>query len=213
VPVIYLLIAVTIVNLWRSGRYQHILAGCTVVLISAIIFQFDLFGSHRWIVHSHSYSPARFILASFQCGMFGLCLAAIRRVRVRPATLVTGLSVVAAVAVALGASIRANLAAPHERSADYQQQMALREAALALPPEVQQHDDVVLVKWKGVRKSHLYVRFWGGVESLEVRRARPIEAQLALVERVPRVYLLADSPVAPYRRPVRVGPGYLYKIR
>jgi 4-amino-4-deoxy-L-arabinose transferase-like glycosyltransferase len=211
VPVLYLLLAAAIVNLWRSERYHHILAGCAVVLISAVIFQFDVFGSHRWIVHSHSYSPARFIL--FQCGMFGLCFAAMRRVRVRPPILVTGLSVVAAVAVVLGASIRANLAAPHERPVDYQQQMALREAALALPPEVRQDDDVVLVKWEGVRKSHLYVRFWGGVESLEVRPACPLEAQLALVKRVPRVYLLADSPAAPYRRPVRVGPGYLYKIR
>ena len=153
-----------------------------------MIFQFDVFGSHRWIVHSHSFFPARFILALLQCGMFVMCLSALRRVRVRPPALVTGLSVAAAVAVVLGASIRADLAAPYERPVDYQQQMALREAALALPPEVQQDDDVVLVKWEGVRKSHLYVRFWGGVESLEVGPACPLEALGARQTRATRLF-------------------------
>jgi hypothetical protein len=119
----------------------------------------------------------------------------------------------AAVLVALGTSVRADLAGPDLRPRDYERQMALRQATLALPPDLRQRDDIVLVKWSGVRKSHLYVRFWAGLESLEVTATRPLDRQMALVGGVPDVYLLADAPDPQHAPAMRVGPGYLYKIR
>jgi hypothetical protein len=71
----------------------------------------------------------------------------------------------------------------------------------------------VLVRWDGVRKSHLYVKFWSGLESLEVNDIHPLEARLALVKREPAVYLLADTALPSYAPPVRVGRGYLHKMK
>jgi hypothetical protein len=212
-PVLYLLVGVTLVSLWRSGAYAVIVAGCATVLASALILHLDLFGSMHWVGHPRLLSPSRFVLPIFQWVIFTVSFAGLRMAGHPAVRRLAGPSALAAVVVVLSASVRADLGARDRRPRDYDRQMALRQATLALPHDLQQQDDVVLVRWTGVRKSHLYVRFWGGLESLEVTAAHPLEVQMAAVQRVPDVYLLADSPDPQYSQPLRVGPGYLYKIR
>lgn len=210
-PVLYLLMAVLLTTLWRRADYQSILAGSSTILATAVILQFDLFGSLRWI--GHSATPlSRFGLPLFQWVVFGASLAALRMAPVRPVPKCVAASACAAVLVALGASVRANLAAPDRRPRDFDHQLALRQAALALPRHLDPHA-IVLVRWDGVMKSHLYVKFWSGLESLEVNERHPLEARLALVKREPAVYLLADSALPSYAPPVRVGQGYLHKMK
>jgi hypothetical protein len=44
-----------------------------------------------------------------------------------------------------------------------------------------------------LRKSHLYVMCWSGIESFEITKDKPMEARMASVLRDRRVFLLRDS--------------------
>ncbi|MEN3338407.1 MAG: hypothetical protein V7647_2083 [Acidobacteriota bacterium] len=211
-PVLYVLIAVALVQQWRSRGYDRIVAASTAVLAAALIIHFGLLGSHQWMVRAPSWR-SRIAPPAIGVTIFGLSIAILRLSRIRITRGLAALSTGAAVLVALGTSVRANLAGPDLRPRDYDRQMALRQATLALPPDLRLRDDVVLVKWSGVKKSHLYVRFWAGLESLEITAANPLDRQMAVVRRVPDVYLLADAPDPQHEPALRVGPGYLYKIR
>ena len=44
-----------------------------------------------------------------------------------------------------------------------------------------------------LRKSHLYVMCWSGIESFEITKDKPMEARMASVLRDRRAFLLRDS--------------------
>ena len=117
-----------------------------------------------------------------------------------------------AMALILTSSIRANWAAASGQRRDYTSQMALRDAALGLPNSVSR-DDVVLVRWRGVRKAHLFVIFWSGVESFEARDSRSVPDRLQTTRQARSVYLLSDTPDDSHPLASIAGRGYLYHLR
>jgi hypothetical protein len=56
----------------------------------------------------------------------------------------------------------------------------MQSRAVSISPSRLHQQDVVLVRWDGVKRSHLYVKFWAGLESLEVNDAHPLDARMAL---------------------------------
>jgi 4-amino-4-deoxy-L-arabinose transferase-like glycosyltransferase len=211
VPVICLLIAVVVTELSRRRQYAVILAGCITIVATAAILHMDLFGINWWLVPSPSWRT-RFAVVFLQWAIFASTLTVMRvsQIAVSPQLSLAGILIAAA--VVLGASARSNLASSSQRAGDYDNQIALRQAALALSRHVPQ-EDVVLVSWPAVPRSHLFVKFWSGRDGFEVDESHPLEARLALVQHAPGVYLLRDTPAPRFGEPRRVGTGYLYSLR
>jgi hypothetical protein len=179
------------VALWREGRHTLLIGLSATVMASAVVFEWNLFGSSSWIADFPRWQ-VRPTLILFQCAVCLASVAALKFVHLRKPAATSVAAAALAMALALTASIDASVAAAHRHRRDYDRQMALREASLTLRPIVSA-DDIVLVQWPSVRKSHLYVMYWSGIESFEVTRDRPIEARMALLPRDRRIFLLRDS--------------------
>jgi len=119
-------------------------------------------------------------------------------------------AIAAGLAIVLFASARATWAGAGAHGRDYSDQMALREAALGLHGLAK--DDMVLVDWPHLRKSHLYVKYWSAVDSLEVDDRHPVASRVAQSRSARHVYLLSRTPVGSDAVLVS-GHGYLYKLR
>jgi len=191
VPVVALLLPATAAALWRQGRYELLVGLSASVIVTAGVFQWHLFDRSNWLSDFPRWQvrPALILL---QGAVAFATVAALRFVRLpKPALASTGAATLA-IALAITASINANVAAARGHRRDYDRQMALRNASLTLHSVVSDHD-IVLVQWPSVRKSHLYVMYWSGIESFEVTRDKPMEARIASVARDRRVFLLRDS--------------------
>jgi len=165
------------------------------VIVAAAAFQWNLFASSTWVADFPRWQ-VRPILVLFECGACLFALAALRLVHLpKPAETSVVMATLAFV-LPLTASIDANVAAHNRHRRDYDPQMALRQASLTLESLVS-NNDIVLVQWTGVEKSHLYVMYWSGRESFEVTKDRSIETRIASLPRDRRVFLLRDSSSRP----------------
>jgi len=191
VPVVALLVPATAAALWRERRHALLIGLSMTVIASAAAFEWNLFGSSSWVSDFPRWQ-VRPMLILFQGAVCLASVAALKFVRLRKPAAISVAAATLAIALALTASIHASVAAAHRHRRDYDRQMALRDASLTLRPIVSA-DDIVLVQWPSVRKSHLYVMYWSGIESFEVTRERPMEARMALLPRDRRVFLLRDS--------------------
>ena len=191
VPVVALLLPATAAALWHQRRYALLIGIAATVIVSAAAFQWNLFGSSTWIGDFPRWQ-IRPVLILFQCAVCLAVVAVLKFVQVPKPAVTSVAAATLAIALAVTASVNANLAAVHRHRRDYDQQMALRRASLTLHPTVSDND-IVLVQWPGVRKSHLYVMYWSGIDSFEVTKDKPMEARIASVPRDRRVFLLRDS--------------------
>jgi hypothetical protein len=196
--------------LWRTNQHRFIVAAATVVLASAVILHWGLFNSTSWVVDR----PVGFMRAALvvvQLLVFGAVFITSRWIRPLGSKSAAGALLAIAAAVVLASAVHASWNAPNYRRRDYVRQMELRQAALALPQSVSP-DSIVLVDWSGVRKSHLYVRYWSGRDSFELTAQHPLKDFLAIAPESPDIYVLADAP-PPAGAAQRLANGYLYRVR
>ena len=187
-PVVSLLLPATGLVFWRAGRGRLIIAVCATVIASAAVFQWDVFGSSNWVLDFPRWQ-VRPALMLFQCAIFVVSLAILEWLAVPMASVTSVGAAALAIAVPLAASVRASVAASDRQPRDFDTQMALRDASLAIRP-VLSLDDVVLVDWPSVRKSHLYVMYWSGIESFEITPDKPVDWRMPLLQPERRVFLL-----------------------
>jgi len=191
-PAAALLLPATGVALWRQGRHRIIVAAAATVVVSAVVFQVDLFDSSDWLADSPRSGRASLLV--FQGAIFALSLALLTRLPMLRPSWTSAAAAAVATALVLGASIRADLASATRRRADHDRQLALREASLAIRPLLAP-DDIVLVAWPGINRSHLVVMYWSGVDSFEVTTDKSVAWRMPLLPPHARVYLLHDAPV------------------
>jgi 4-amino-4-deoxy-L-arabinose transferase-like glycosyltransferase len=209
VPVVYLLIPAVVHRLWREQHYGWMMASAATVAGTAVLLQWNLLDSSMWVVKRPT--PAvRPLLLVFQAATLMIVLAichSLRLARLRaPSAAASGLSI----AIVLWASIHAMWEGAYRRGADQREQMLVRDASLALRRTLS-HDDLVLVRWPSLRKSHLYVQYWSGHDSFEVTAAQPLDVMLKQL-RARRVYLLSDHPIG--HSSTRVSDaGYVMTVR
>ena len=193
-PVIALLLPATAAALWRHERFTVLVGLSATVIVTAVLFKWNLFSSASWLAEFPRWQ-IRPALILFQCAVGVITVAALKFVRLPKLAVTSAATATLAILLAITASIHGNIAAAHRQRRDYRQQMALRQASLTLHPTVSD-SDVVLVQWPGVRKSHLYVMYWSGIESFEITKDKPIDARMALVPKDRHVFLLRDSSLA-----------------
>jgi len=191
VPVVALLLPATAAALWRQGRYHFLIGMSATVVVTAAVFQWHLVDSSTWLGDFPRWQ-VRPALILFQCGVAVAVLATLKFVHLVELRVSSVAAAIVAVAIVITASIHGNVAAAAHHRRDYDRQMALRQASLTLHPMVSDND-VVFVQWPGVRKSHLYVMYWSGIDSFEVTTDKPLEARMASVPRDRRVFLLRDA--------------------
>jgi 4-amino-4-deoxy-L-arabinose transferase-like glycosyltransferase len=190
-PAVALLLPATGVVLWRQGRHRVIVAAAATVIASAVVFQLDLFDSSNWLADSPR--SGRATLLVFQGAIFAISLALLTQLPLPRPSWTSAASAAVAMALVLAASIRADVAAATRRRPDHDRQMALREASLAIRPLLAR-DDIVLVDWPGINKSHLLVMYWSGLDSFEVTADKPVAWRMSLLPPHARVFLLHDAP-------------------
>jgi Dolichyl-phosphate-mannose-protein mannosyltransferase len=211
VPAVYLLLPAAVMRLRREGRHDLIAAGAAAVLATAVFLHWDLLNSSSWVVDFPPV-PLRPALIAFQSGVFAIALIVLRWVRPRDTAHASITAVSLALLVILVSSVNASRAASTAQQRDHAEQMQLRDAAMRLRATLHP-DDVVLVDWPGIRKSHLYVMFWSGAESFELTPMRPLADRLTTLLPGARAYLLTRSAEPSYAgEPWWSGPGYLYRI-
>ena len=193
-PVVSLLLPAAGVALWRQGRHRIIVAAAATVIVSAVVFQLDLFESSNWLADSPRLGRPTLIV--FQVAIFAISLALLTRLPLPRPSWTSAAAAAVAMALMLAASIRADVAAATRRRPNYDQQMALREASLAIQPLLAR-DDIVLVDWPEISKSHLVVMYWSGIDSFEVTADKPAAWRMSLLPPHARVFLLHDGPTAP----------------
>ena len=212
VPVASLLVSAAAVVLWRERRYDLVVAACVPVLITAVLLQWNLFNSSQWFVDFPGASR-RATLVLFELGTVLLALHLLKRVRVPNPAVTSFTAAGVAIGLILTASIHASLAAATRRPRDYDEQTTLRQTSLAVA-QVLQPDDVVLVDWPAVRKSHLYVMYWSGLESFEITSEKSVDTRLGEMPAARRVFLLRNSCVPEDRAEmVRVEQAALCRLR
>ena len=194
-PVVYLLLPAMASELWRNGRHSLLLAGSVSIIATAVLLQWDLLASRSWIVDFPPWKT-RAALMAVQWGIFAAVAAAAARVQIAQPRAASIAGLVLAVSLVLGASVRASVAAANARPRDYQRQMALKDAARSARSLLEQ-DDVVMVDWPGVRKAHLYIMYWSGLESFEVGANSPLSPRVNQLPASCRVFLLRASPPLP----------------
>jgi hypothetical protein len=209
VPVVYLLIPAMLHGLWREQHHRWIIAAAATVAGTAVLLQWNLLDSAMWVVKRPT-PDVRPLLLVFQAATLMIVLAICHSLRVPHPRALSAAAAGMAVAIVLWASIHAMWTGAYTRGADQKQQMLVRNAALALSRTLSR-DDVVLVRWPSLRKSHLYVKYWSRRDSFEVTAAQPLDATLKHLD-APRVYLLSDRQMghSSTRLP---DAGYLLRIR
>jgi 4-amino-4-deoxy-L-arabinose transferase-like glycosyltransferase len=210
-PAASLLVCATAGMLWRERRYDLVLAASVPVLVTAVLLQWNIVDSSEWFVDFPDASQ-RATLVLFEIGTFVLALGLLKRVTVPKPALTSFVVAGMAMGLILTASIHASLAATTRRPRDYNEQAALRQASLAVA-RVLQPDDVVLVDWPAVRKSHLYVMYWSGLESFEITGDKPVATRLREMPAARRVFLLRNSCVPDRPEILRIEHAALCRLR
>jgi len=211
-PVVALLLPATAAALWRQERFAVLTGLSSTAIATAIVFKWNLLGSAAWVEDFPRWQM-RPALILFQCAVGVIAVAALKFVRPPKRAIISAATATLATLLAVTASIHANIAAAHQHRRDYDRQMALRDASLTLHPIVSDND-VVLVQWSGVRKSHLYVMYWSGIESFEITKDKPMAMRIAAVPKDRRVFLLRDSSLTDDQGPARRSASYaLMRVR
>jgi hypothetical protein len=192
-PVVALLLPATAAALWRLERFAVLVGLSATVIVTAVVFQWNLLGRASWLEDFPRWQM-RPALVLFQCAIGVITVAALKFIRLPKPAVTSAATATLATLLVVTASLHANIAATHRHRRDYERQMALRQASLTLHPIVSDND-VVLVKWPGVRKSHLYVMYWSGIESFEITEDKPMEARMAGIPKDRHVFLLRDAPL------------------
>jgi 4-amino-4-deoxy-L-arabinose transferase-like glycosyltransferase len=196
-PVVSLLLPAIGVALWRQGQHRVIVAAAATVIVSAVVFQLDLFDSSNWLADSPRSGRATLIV--FQGAIFAVSLALLTTLPLPRPSWTSASAAAVAMALVVAASIRADVAAATRRRPNHDRQMALREASLAIQPLLAR-DDIVLVDWPGISNSHLVVMYWSGIDSFEVTADKTAAWRISALPQWTRVFLLHDAPVGSSQR-------------
>lgn len=214
VPVLCLLIGYTIFKLWENKNFLPLIAGALSMLISQIFLSFNFFKSQSWLLEgAHWYN--RFTLAGFEMGLFAILFLLIKTLPLLPKLAKKDAAVffsAAAILIILTSSAHANFVSSNQKQPDYNSQIALRQAALALPAKLPP-GSLVLVNWPEIDKSHLFVKYWSGLEAFEIYYYHPAWDWLNLLKGHKNIYLLSQTPASKYGKPISTDNGYLYKLR
>jgi 4-amino-4-deoxy-L-arabinose transferase-like glycosyltransferase len=189
VPALYLLIPALLLRLWRERRYALILAGVSTVGLTAVVLQWNLADSARWLATRRD-AELRAALVASQALSFLVVLTLARLITEPVRRILAPTAIVLAFGLVLFASVHATWAAATSHSRDYGEQMALRRAAMSLSGTLSR-DDVVLVAWPTLRNSHLYVKFWSRLDSFQVTDAAPLDTLLQRIDARRPIYLLS----------------------
>jgi hypothetical protein len=210
-PAVYLLLSGLARELWRTGLHLFVLAASASIIATAFLLQWEVLGSAAWLMDSAPWQT-RPALIAIQWGIFAAVAASAALVRAPEVRAASLAGVIIAMSLVLLASVRASAAAMVARPRDHERQLALREAARAAKA-VLHSEDVVLVDWPGVRKSHLYVMYWSGLESYDITAKSSFAPPLSQLPADRRVFLLRDSHAAPGPDGIRLTSGSLLRLR
>ena len=209
-PAVCLLVPAMAIRLWNDQRFKVVLATTATAACTAAVLQWDLLHSTMWVV-KRPLPSVRPALVLFHISVFLVALILLRFVRIPAPRSLSAAAAIVALGLVVVPGARASWAGGFARGRDYGRQIQLREAALGLRPFVGE-GDVVLVHWPGLRKSHLYVKYWSGRDSFEISDAKPIRSRLGEMINARRVYLLSDRRVADDTIALS-GRGYLRRLK